>query len=228
MKKLFINSIGEDWINLLGFDYIIKTLVPIGIKINLDRKKYKIYPKNGVETFKIFKSLSPDKIKVIIVGQDPYHDGSYDGRAFSNSTDTQRISPSLRNILKEIESDIYNGLQLYKDPCLKRLEKQGVLLMNRVLTVRAGSPGSHANIGWESFTGKVLRKLSDEYEDLVYMLWGANAAKAVPYIDSTKHLILTSGHPSPLSANQGYWFGNKHFSQANTHLKIHKKSKIIW
>lgn len=227
MKQYFEDTLGKEWVELLTFPYLIKTLLPIGQIIKVDRKQYEVYPKDAQGIFSVFRNLPPSKIKVVIVGQDPYHDGSYDGRAFSNNNDSLKVSPSLRNILKEVEDDIYDGLQIEKDSCLKRWEDQGVFLVNRVLTVRAGKPGSHINIGWEEFTSNVIRKLSSNYSNIVFMLWGKNAKSIIPDITGD-HLILESGHPSPMSANQGLWFGNKHFSQANEYLGKHKKTKIIW
>lgn len=229
MMKDYINGLlGTEWVKLLGLGFIIKLFVKTGAVVKADRKQFTVYPKNSTDIFTIFRKLPPDKIKVVIIGQDPYHDGSYSGRAFSNSSDTLKISPSLRNILKEVEGDIYDGLKLDQDPCLERWEKQGVFLMNRVLTVRAGQAGSHRNIGWEEFTSMVISKLSEKQEGIVFLLWGADAKKIMPKIFGHKHLILVSGHPSPLSANQGFWFGNKHFSQTNTYLKEHNKKEINW
>jgi uracil-DNA glycosylase len=158
----------------------------------------------------------------------PYHGGEYQGRAFSNRESLGKISPSLRNILKEIEDDIYDGFNINQNPDLLRLEEQGVFLINKVLTVRKKSPNSHKGIGWEEFISKVISTLSDTQNNLVFMLWGNNAKAIKPAIDEKKHLILESGHPSPMSANMGYWFGNKHFSKANEYLELNKKDKIIW
>lgn len=219
--------IGEDWFNLLGMKFVMTEVLKLGHRVKLEREKYTVYPGNGLEIFSIFRNLPPTKVKIVIIGQDPYHDGSYDGRAFSNSNKSSGISPSLRNILKEVEDDIYKGLNLNQDPCLKRWESQGVLLMNRTLTVRAGQAGSHRHLGWEAFTNKIISRLSETSENLVFMLWGADARSVMPKITGN-HLILTSGHPSPLSANQGFWFKNKHFSQANEYLEKHNKLKITW
>jgi len=228
MKEYIENLIGIEWTKLLGFKFLIKMFAKTGFTIKSDRRSFTVYPEKAKDIFNIFRNLDPSDIKVVIVGQDPYHDGSYDGRAFSNATDTLKISPSLKNILKEIEDDIYNGLHLDYDPCLERLEKQGVFLMNKVLTVRAGKPGSHKGIGWEEFTDRVISRLSESNKNIVFLLWGADARKVMPRIIGQDHLILTSGHPSPLSANQGYWFGNKHFSETNAYLKKHNKKEIKW
>lgn len=228
MKDYLKILIGDQWFKTLGTKFIIKSLVNVGATIKIDRKSYRVYPDNSIDIFSIFRALSPSEIKVVIIGQDPYHDGSYDGRAFSNTKSSNKISPSLKNIFKEIEVDIYNGLRLDQDPCLDRWERQGVFLINRVLTVRAGFPGSHRNIGWEEFTSQVVKRLSEVQDHLVFLLWGADARKVMPNIVSKNHLVLISGHPSPLSANQGYWFGNKHFSKTNAYLKKHKKKEINW
>lgn len=228
MKNYINELIGDEWLKLLGMKFAVKLLVNVGATIKADRIKFKIYPDNPQDIFSIFRKLSPSDINVVIVGQDPYHDGSYDGRAFSNPSDRLNPSPSLRNIFKEIEDDIYKGLHLDVDPCLERWEEQGIFLMNRVLTVRAGQPGSHRGIGWEEFTGKVISELSESYKNIVFLLWGADARKSMPYIIGLDNLVLTSGHPSPLSANQGHWFGNEHFSQTNAYLKKHNKKEITW
>jgi uracil-DNA glycosylase len=134
--------------------------------------------------------------------------------------------PSLVNIFREIEKDI--GTPYPKSGDLRRWARQGVLLLNAVLTVRAREAGSHRNQGWEEFTNATIRQLSDGKEGLVFMLWGGYAKKKIPLIDAKKHHILTSGHPSPLSANRGLWFGNKHFSKTNQLLTSHGKAPIEW
>lgn len=158
----------------------------------------------------------------------PYPDGSYDGRAFSNNEEKGTVSPSLKNILKEVEDDVYNGFMLHQNPDLKRWEDQGVFLMNRVLTVVKGKANSHQNIGWEKFTNVVISTLSNNFNNIVFMLWGGNARAVDRFINEKNNLVLRTGHPSPLSANRGYWFGNKHFSKANKYLKDNNIQEIIW
>ncbi len=136
------------------------------------------------------------------------------------------LPPSLQNIFKEIEHDL--GKPVPNSGNLERWANQGVLLLNATLTVRAHQAGSHQKKGWEQFTDRVIEIISAEKENVVFLLWGGYAKKKGAKIDSSKHLILTSGHPSPLSANRGYWFGNKHFSKANTYLKENGKEPIDW
>jgi len=134
--------------------------------------------------------------------------------------------PSLINIFKEIEQDL--GLAYPESGNLLRWAKQGVFLLNATLTVRAQHAGSHQKQGWESFTDRVIQTISTENEGVVFLLWGGYAKKKIKLIDSSKHLVLSSGHPSPLSANRGYWFGNKHFSQCNDYLQAKGKAVIDW
>ena len=152
-------------------------------------------------------------LKVVIIGQDPYHDvGQANGLCFSVS-DGIKHPPSLINIFKEIETDL--GIKYPKSGNLMRWANQGVLLLNATLTVRAHQAGSHQKKGWELFTDVVIKTINDNKENVVFLLWGGFAKQKVALINTKKHEILTSGHPSPLSANRGYWFGNKHFSKAN-------------
>ncbi|MFK7812601.1 MAG: uracil-DNA glycosylase [Maribacter sp.] len=178
------------------------------------------------DIFAAFNHCSFDATKVILIGQDPYHGlGQANGLCFSVK-DGISHPPSLRNIFKEIENDLQ--VPYPKSGNLKRWAQQGVLLLNATLTVRAHEAGSHQKKGWEKFTNTVISKLSDEKEDLVFLLWGGFAKKKSQLIDASKHHILTSGHPSPLSANRGYWFGNKHFSKTNTILKKANNFSIVW
>jgi len=160
----------------------------------------------------------------------PYPDGSYDGRAFSNHPWTINISRSLDNILKEVREDVYDGWDIKQSPSLERWEKQGVFLLNRVLTVSEGAPASHRKFGWERFTDIAISKLSEYKPNLIFMLWGTEAQKIIPMIQYPEnHLILKASHPSPLSANTyGGWFGCKHFSQANEYLIQNKIDYIEW
>lgn len=185
----------------------------------------KVYPapKNVFEAF----TLTPfENVKVVILGQDPYHGESQaTGLSFAVPADT-KIPPSLQNIFKEIESDLGKSL-VHKDGDLSRWAKQGVLLLNATLTVRAGTPGSHQGKGWEEFTDAVVQKLSDEKENLIFILWGNYARTKGARIDRTKHLVLESPHPSPFSAYNGF-FGSKPFSKTNAYLEAHGKSPIDW
>jgi len=184
------------------------------------------YPKPDF-IFEAFNKATFDKVKVVVIGQDPYHGaGQANGLCFSVSKGISN-PPSLKNIFKEIESDLGESTDLNIGD-LEKWADQGVLLLNAVLTVRSGEAGSHQNKGWEKFTDAVIKILSEEKDQLVFLLWGGYAKKKGRKIDDSKHLVLTSGHPSPLSANRGYWFGNKHFSQTNKYLMENGKSQVIW
>ena len=181
------------------------------------------HPKNIFSAF----DLTPfTEVKVVILGQDPYHGASQaHGLSFS-VTEGVRNPPSLQNIFKEIESDI--GVRPYvENGDLSRWAKQGVLLLNATLTVRASTPGSHQGKGWEQFTDAVIQALSDKREHLVFILWGNYAKAKGAHIDRTRHLAIESPHPSPFSAHNGF-FGSKPFSKANTYLKEHGQSPISW
>lgn len=183
-----------------------------------------IYPP-GKEIFKAFDACAFDEIKVVIIGQDPYHGpGQANGLCFSVH-DGIRMPPSLVNIFKEIKQDL--GKPIPPSGDLERWAKQGVLLLNATLTVRASTAGSHQNKGWETFTDAVIKKVSDEKTNVVFMLWGAYAQKKGEVIDRSKHLVLMSAHPSPFSADRGF-FGNKHFSKANEYLKSKGIGEIEW
>lgn len=176
--------------------------------------------------FAAFNHSPFDTTKVVIIGQDPYHGPNQANGLCFSVKDGLTHPPSLINIFKELNAD--TGKEIPKSGNLEQWAKQGVLLLNATLTVRAHTPGSHQKKGWEQFTDTVIKKLSDEREGLVFLLWGGFAKKKSKLIDINKHHILTSGHPSPLSANRGYWFGNKHFSQTNKILNIQGEAPINW
>jgi uracil-DNA glycosylase len=176
--------------------------------------------------FNAFEKCHFDALKIVVIGQDPYHNiNQANGLCFSVN-DGVTHPPSLVNIFKEIASDL--GIAYPQSGNLERWAKQGVFLLNATLTVRAHDPGSHQNKGWEVFTDAVIKTISDEKEGVIFLLWGGFAKKKVKLIDEKKHHILTSGHPSPLSANRGYWFGNKHFSETNNILKKKNLKTIAW
>lgn len=180
----------------------------------------------GKEIFSAFDHCPFEEVKVVIIGQDPYHNvGQANGLCFSVK-DGIRHPPSLINIFKEIERDLE---QPYPESGnLERWASQGVLLLNATLTVRAHQAGSHQGKGWEQFTDAVISTLSRKRENIIFLLWGGYAKKKGAKIDKTKHQILESGHPSPLSANRGYWFGNEHFSQTNGMLRGMGEDEIVW
>ena len=176
--------------------------------------------------FQAFKICPFSSLKVVILGQDPYHGKSQaNGLSFSVSKTTNH-PPSLINIFKEIQDDI--NIDYPKCGDLSSWGKQGVLLLNSTLTVEEGKPGSHQNKGWETFTDEIIKDISNCKKNIVFMLWGNYSKMKSKLIDGSKHLILTSGHPSPMSANRGYWFGNKHFSKANKYLIKQKRESIQW
>ena len=183
------------------------------------------YPKGSL----IFSALNNcvfEKVKLVILGQDPYHNPNQaNGLAFSVPENINH-PPSLINIFKEIQQDLNTRYPASGD--LMRWVNQGVLLLNSTLTVRKNRPGSHQNKGWEDFTDEIINIISLRKKNVVFLLWGNYAKKKSKLIDQNKHLILSSGHPSPLSANRGYWFGNKHFSKANQYLKENNIDEIIW
>ena len=183
-----------------------------------------VYPP-GKEIFKAFDACDFDQTKVVIIGQDPYHGpGQANGLCFSVH-DGVRTPPSLVNIFKEIHKDL--GKPIPATGNLERWANQGVLLLNATLTVRASSPGSHQNKGWEIFTDAVIKKISDEKTHVVFLLWGAYAQNKGEVIDRNKHLVLISAHPSPFSADRGF-FGCRHFSKANEYLKSKGLKEIDW
>jgi uracil-DNA glycosylase len=176
--------------------------------------------------FEAFNQCDWHNVKVVIIGQDPYHGlGEAHGLSFS-IPDGTKIPPSLRNIFKELNNDV--GIELPIFGSLERWAKQGVLLLNAGLTVEKDKANSHKHLDWNIFTDAVIELINREKEGVVFMLWGNFAQKKGAKIDSEKHLVLTSGHPSPMSANQGKWFGNKHFSTANKYLRKGKKKAIKW
>ena len=181
------------------------------------------YPPNE-RVFSSLKFAALDRVKLVIIGQDPYHGfGQANGLAFSVEKGV-KIPPSLVNIYKEISEDIGKETPGHGD--LTYLAKQGVLLLNSVLTVEEGNPASHAGKGWEDFTDQVIQLLNRR-EEIVFMLWGSYAQKKGSIIDTKRHKVLKAPHPSPLSAHRGF-FGSKHFSQANEYLKSKGKSEILW
>lgn len=180
----------------------------------------------GRQIFNAFSHCPFDKTKVVIIGQDPYHEaGQAQGLSFSVPSGVA-LPPSLQNIFKEIANDLSQLMPTSGD--LTRWADQGVLLLNATLTVRAHQAGSHQRRGWETFTDAAIRALSDGRDHLVFMLWGGYARSKASLIDQRRHLVLQSVHPSPLSANRGGWFGNHHFSRCNAYLVEHGEQPIVW
>lgn len=217
-------KIEESWQNVLQDEFekpYFKNLVSF---VKDEYNSQKVYP-SGSQIFSAFQMCPFDEVKVVILGQDPYHGPNQaNGLAFSVS-DQVRTPPSLINIFKEIKSDL--GKDIPATGNLERWAKQGVLLLNATLTVRAGNAGSHQKKGWEEFTDAVVKQVNDKKEHVVFMLWGAYAQKKGAFIDENKHLVLKSAHPSPFAADRGF-FGNRHFSKANAYLQQHGKEPIDW
>ncbi|MBS4042006.1 MAG: uracil-DNA glycosylase [Flavobacteriales bacterium] len=182
-------------------------------------------PKDQI--FHAFEACKSFDLKVVILGQDPYHGmGEAHGLSFS-VPDGVKIPPSLMNIFKEIQQN-YQQIFLPTSGNLSRWAQQGVLLLNATLTVEKDQANSHQHFGWQAITDAILKEISTHHQHIVFMLWGAFAQKKAKFIDTSKHLVLTSGHPSPLSANQGKWFGNRHFILANEFLSLHQNCMIEW
>ena len=193
--------------------------------VSQEYEQYSCYPP-GKDIFNAFDLCPFEAVNVVLLGQDPYHgSGQAHGLCFSVPEGIAH-PPSLINILKELQQDV--GKPYPPSGSLLPWASQGVLLLNATLTVRAGQAGSHQKQGWEKFTDVVIEKLSSNKTGLVFMLWGNYAKQKGKHINRQKHLVLESGHPSPLSANKKLWFGNKHFSQANVYLKAQGKPSIDW
>lgn len=231
MNDKLLGLFGEEW--YVAFEKLLKSEYwnSLMTKISMERRLFTVYPERGSDLiFKAFRTTPLSQTKVVILGQDPYHDGSYDGFAFSNKGKTSNLSPSLRNIFIEVENDLYNGLKLDQDPDLERWAKQGVLLINTAHTVRQSDAGSHLE-EWKPFTKKVIEILLQK-EKLVWMLWGKKASDLVDVnrameITKGKHLFIITSHPSPFSAHVGF-FGSKPFSKANKYLEENGLSTINW
>lgn len=218
-------QIHESWKPLIGAEFNKPYFERLADFVRSEYRQHQCYPK-GSEIFSAFGECPLQQVKVVILGQDPYHGPNQANGLCFSVHDGVMHPPSLVNIFREIEKDI--GTPYPKSGDLRRWARQGVLLLNAVLTVRAREAGSHRNQGWEEFTNATIRELSDGKEGLVFLLWGGYAKKKIPLIDAKKHHILTSGHPSPLSANRGLWFGNKHFSKTNQLLTSQGKATIEW
>lgn len=217
-------KISKSWYSLLKPEFETQSYKNLEKFLGEEYKKYTIYP-SAENIFAAINLVPFDKVKVVIIGQDPYHEPNQaNGLCFSVEKGVQ-IPPSLVNIYKEIHSDV--GCDIPTTGDLSSWARQGVLLLNSVLTVRKGQANSHKNRGWEQITNKIVEKLNQREKPLVFMLWGRNAQAIGENIDKTKHLVLTAAHPSPLSAYSGF-FGCKHFSKANQFLESIGETKIDW
>lgn len=218
-------KINESWGKRLHEEFKKPYFLELTSFVKTAYAQHTCYPE-GKDIFAAFDHSPFDSTKVVILGQDPYHGPNQANGLCFSVNDGMPHPPSLINIFKEIESDL--GTPYPKSGNLERWAKQGVLLLNATLTVQAHLAGSHQKKGWETFTDTIIGKLSDEKENLVFMLWGGFAKRKIKLIDTTKHQVLSSGHPSPLSANRGFWFGNQHFSSCNALLQKWGKESIEW
>lgn len=218
-------KIEESWRQHIGNEFEKQYFIDLIKFVRYEYTTTTCYPP-GKLIFNAFNLCPFDKVKVVIIGQDPYHEpGQAHGLSFS-VCDGVPFPPSLQNIFKEIEQDL--GMPIPMTGNLTRWAEQGVLLLNATLTVRAHQAASHQRRGWEEFTDAAIKALNADRDHLVFILWGGYARSKAPLIDSSRHLILQSVHPSPLSANRGGWFGNHHFSRANAYLTEHGKEPINW
>jgi len=217
-------KIDASWKKVLAQEFEKDYFQQLSAFVHEEYRTHKIYPPAKL-IFNAFDQCPFDQLKVVILGQDPYHGpGQAHGLCFSVN-DGIPFPPSLRNIFKELQQDV--GKPIPTTGNLTDWARQGVLLLNATLTVRAGQAGSHQKKGWEEFTDSVIHHINSQKKHVVFILWGSYAIQKGEFIDHTKHLVLTSVHPSPLSASRGY-FGNKHFSRANEFLKQHELQPISW
>lgn len=218
-------TIAPSWKTVLENEFERPYFKELARFVKREYSAYTCYPP-GKLIFSAFDHSTFDKTKVVIIGQDPYHGPNQaNGLCFSVKKGVP-FPPSLKNIFEELKTDV--GKTVPDSGDLSHWADQGVLLLNATLTVRAHQAGSHQGKGWERFTDEVIRTLSSEKENLVFLLWGGFAKKKTKLIDENKHHVLTSGHPSPLSANRGYWFGNRHFSKTNALLSNKGFAPIKW
>lgn len=218
-------KIEESWRRHMYEEFDKQYFVELTDFVRREYSQGECYPP-GHLIFNAFNLCPFDKVKVVIIGQDPYHEpGQAHGLSFSVN-DGIPFPPSLINIFKEVSNDL--GTPMPMSGNLTRWAEQGVLLLNATLTVRAHQAASHQRRGWEKFTDAVIKALDAHRDHLVFILWGGYARSKAKLIDSSRHLVLQSVHPSPLSANHGGWFGNHHFSRANAYLKEHGEDEIIW
>ncbi len=217
-------KISPSWKSVLAQDFSQQYFSDLASFVREQYASRQVFPPGG-RIFAAFDACAFEDVKVVILGQDPYHDeGQANGLCFSVS-DGIPFPPSLLNIFKEVAAD--TGAPIPATGNLQRWADQGVLLLNSTLTVEAHRPGSHQGRGWERFTDSVISLLSQKREGLVFLLWGAYAIRKGALIDQSRHLVLTSPHPSPLSAHRGF-FGNHHFSRANEYLTAQGKTPILW
>lgn len=218
-------SIESSWKRVLNDEFEKTYFENLTTFVGNQYAQFTCYPSKS-DIFRAFKLCPYASTKVVIIGQDPYHGPNQANGLCFSVNDGFKHPPSLVNIFKEMTSDL--GVHYPKTGDLRTWAEQGVLLLNATLTVRANEAGSHQNKGWETFTDNVIKALNKHPNPIVYLLWGSFAKKKKKIIDTNKHMILESGHPSPLSANRGLWFGNKHFSKTNYLLEQAALGSIDW
>lgn len=217
-------KISESWKKVLEGEFEKPYFKDLVAFVKSEYSQHVVYPP-GSQVFNAFDHCSLDELKVVIIGQDPYHGpGQANGLCFSVA-DGVTMPPSLKNIFKEVQQDL--GLPIPRSGNLERWAKQGVLLLNATLTVRANTAGSHQKMGWEEFTDAVIARISETKANVVFILWGAYAQKKGMVIDTQKHYVLQAAHPSPFAADKGF-FGCKHFSKTNEFLEKYGLAKIQW
>ena len=216
--------IDPEWIKFLKEELYSESFKTITNSLRIERKTYNVFPKDN-EIFNAFNVTPIEILKVVILGQDPYHsEGKAHGLSFSVPRGVKK-PPSLRNILNELKEDL--NIPVCNNGNLIPWAEQGVLLLNATLTVREKEAGSHQEIGWEDFTNKVIKKISEKKKGIIFLLWGAFAQKKSIFIDAKKHHVITAPHPSPFSAYRGF-FGCKHFSKTNEILIKNNQQPIDW
>ncbi|QWX85129.1 uracil-DNA glycosylase [Cellulophaga sp. HaHaR_3_176] len=218
-------DIHDSWATHLNEEFKKPYFINLMNFVDNEYREHTCYPEKDA-IFSAFNHSTFDGTKIVIIGQDPYHGiNQANGLCFSVK-DGITHPPSLKNIFKELESDIQMAYP--NSGNLESWAKQGILLLNATLTVRSSEAGSHQKQGWEIFTDAVIKLISSKKENVIFLLWGGFAKKKIKIIDQKKHHILESGHPSPLSANRGFWFGNAHFSTTNEILKKLKEPTVVW
>ncbi|MEM0577590.1 uracil-DNA glycosylase [Flavobacterium polysaccharolyticum] len=221
-----LSNLNPSWQTFLSEEIQKDFFLNLMQEVDEEYQNHTCFPSKDL-IFSAFNHCALEDVKVVIIGQDPYHgEGEANGLSFSVN-DGVKIPPSLRNIYRELTDDL-GAIFMPTSGNLKAWAKQGVLLLNATLSVRKDSPNSHKHLAWSRFTDVVIEKLASEKQQLVFLLWGSFAQKKGNKIDRNQHLVLESGHPSPMSANQGKWFGNRHFSQTNTYLISNGLQPIDW
>ncbi len=217
-------TVNQDWDEILASEYDKPYFKELLKTVEAEYEKGKVYPAKE-NIFNALRYTAYQDVKVVLLGQDPYHgEGQAHGFAFSVQPGTP-FPPSLQNIFKELKQDV--GMAIPKTGCLIPWAEQGVFLLNTALTVRESEPNSHKNIGWMTFTDAIIKVLNEREEPVIFLLWGANAKEKIPLITNSRHFVLSSVHPSPLSASRGF-FGCRHFSKVNTILERLGKAPITW